>query len=211
MRRRRRGAVATALVVALGAGLVGCGNDASSDPAAVSTATDGSVYDQADVDFLTGMIPHHAQAVQMVTMAQGRQVSPKVRALMDSIRDAQVPEVEQMSDWLEGWGKAVPATSLDHAHGASGMDDMEGMEGMDGDQMAGMMSGDQMSELEQSSDADFERLWLQMMIEHHTGAVDSAETEIDDGKNPEVLELAQSIVTSQTAEIEQMKAMLGEQ
>ena len=137
VRRLRFGGPARPLLVAvvglaLAFGLNACGGD-EADPAAtdtVRTASDGSEFNQADVDFATQMIPHHAQAVQMVVMAQGRTLDPEVATLMEDIRNAQVPEIETMTDWLSTWDEPVPETSLDHANAGHG-DGMDGMDGMD--------------------------------------------------------------------------------
>ncbi len=176
----------------------------------MSTAADGSTFNQADVDFATEMMPHHAQAVQMVVMAQGRELDPEVASLMDEIRTAQVPEIETMTDWLTAWDKPIPATSLDHSNAGEDMGDMSsGMEGMDLSSMPGMMSADRMGALEDASGSQFQEMWLQMMIEHHTGAIQMAQVEIDNGVNAEAIALAEGIVESQTAEITTMEGLLG--
>jgi uncharacterized protein (DUF305 family) len=184
-----------------------CGSADSGDTAtAVQTAPNGDVIDTADVQFATNMIPHHAQAVQMVVMTQGRPLEPAVQKLADSIRDAQVPEVETMSGWLTDWEKEVPATSLDHTNGGH---DMHGMGGMSADDMPGMMTSEEMDQLENASDADFQDLWLTMMIKHHEGAIDMARTEIAEGRFTDAIELAKSMQSSQQDEILAMKTLLG--
>lgn len=205
---RRRTAVVAALIATTA--ISACGNtedDAAGDPSAVSTAADGSTFNTADVDFATEMIPHHAQAVQMVVMAQGRELDPDVAALMDEIRTAQVPEIETMTDWLTAWDKPIPDTSLDHSNAGDDMGDMSsGMEDM-GD-MPGMMSAEQMGALEDSTGSRFQTMWLQMMISHHEGAIEMANLEIENGTNADAIALAQGIVESQTAEIKLMEGML---
>ena len=198
--------------------LVACGSETATQPSsAVSTAADGQEFTSADVRFLTGMIPHHAQAVAMVDLAEGREISSQVRSLMDEIKAAQQPEIDQMQGLLSDWGRPEVDISdpTQLMSDMSGMGDMEGMdhsgmdmEGMEGMGMDGMMSADMFSQLEKASDADFERLWLQMMVAHHEGAVDQAEAELEQGKNPEALGLAREIVRTQTAEIETMRSLL---
>lgn len=189
-------------------GLAGCGDDSGSDPAAAtSTAANGDVYDAADVTFATDMIPHHAQAVQMVEMTRGRDLDPDVQLLADEIRTAQVPEVEQMTDWLTAWDVDVPATSLDHANAEADGHHMQGMEGTE--DMPGMMSADEMDQLDAASDADFQQMWLEMMIEHHQGAVEMARTEQADGRFPAAVKLARTIERSQQDEIARMQDLLG--
>lgn len=162
------------------------------------------------------MIPHHAQALVMVDMTQGRDLDPAVRTLVEGIRAAQAPEIETMSDWLTDWGEEVPETMRDHMHAGHGDDsssdaesDMEGMAGMD-DDMPGMMSAEEMGDLERAKGADFQTMWLEMMIEHHEGAVEMAETEQDEGRYPDAIDLAGHIIDSQTQEIDTMHSLLGD-
>ena len=74
--------------------------------------------------------------------------------------------------------------------------------------MPGMMSGDQMQQLESASGAAFDKMFLELMIVHHQGAIEMAETEIADGSNPEAVALAQKIKSDQTAEIAEIQALL---
>ena len=92
---------ALASVVALS--LTACGSDAA-EPSADRTAPNGEVFNDADVEFATAMIPHHAQALEMVDLTVGRDLSPEVSALAAQIQAAQAPEVEQMTDWLTASG-----------------------------------------------------------------------------------------------------------
>lgn len=203
----RRTAAAAALL--LGLGLTSCGGDSGdAAPSAPQTARNGDVYNAADVRFASEMIPHHAQAVQMVVMTQGRPLSPEVRALADAVRQAQVPEVEAMSDWLVAWGEPVPETSIDHANAGHDMDDMDmGSADAMGD-LPGMMSGADMQALQDAPDAEFEERWLEMMVEHHQGAVEMARTAQSEGEFAEAVELAESIEAAQQAEIRTMQALL---
>ena len=164
-------------------------------------------HNEADVAFATQMIPHHAQALMMTDMAIDRQLDQEFATLVDDIRAAQAPEIELMADWLQEWGEPVPETMRDHAHGGH---DGESGEMPEMPEMEGMMTEEQLSELDQASAAEFEELWLTMMIEHHEGAVSMAETELEEGSFQPALELAGEIASSQTEEIEQMQAMLGE-
>jgi len=187
--------------------LAGCGNDDGAEPAADQTAANGDVFNTADVEFATQMIPHHAQALEMVDLTVGRDLTPETAELVESIRAAQTPEVEQMTDWLTAWDQEVPATSLDHSNAEGEGEDMEGMEGME--DMPGMMSSDEMAALADAPDAEFEQMFLEMMIEHHTGAVEMAETEQEEGQFAEAITLAEGIESGQTAEISEMETILG--
>jgi uncharacterized protein (DUF305 family) len=186
---------------------------AANSPAGSESAT---VHNTADVDFVTGMIPHHEQAVEMSDLVLAQpDPSPgsdeAVRALAQQIADAQAPEVEQMKTWLEDWGM-----SSDTATGDGGMDmdghDMAGHGSgggeMDGAEMNGMMTESQMNELSQATGAELDQLYLELMIAHHEGAIEMAQTELKDGKNPAALQLAQGVIDTQQAEIEQMQALL---
>lgn len=203
---RRGTALLTA--VALSFGLAACGDDSDggSNASDEQTASNGDVFNDADIRFATDMIPHHAQAIEMVTLADTRTLDPEVRQLADSIRAAQAPEVETMVDWLTAWGQEIPETSLDHANAGHDMDDMPSMQSSD---MPGMMSDDDLDELADASDADFQDMWLEMMREHHQGAVDMAKTEQAEGKFPDAVSLAEAIETAQVAEIEQIEQLLG--
>ena len=196
--------------------LVACGDDSGESAADIPESAD---FNAADVEFATQMIPHHAQALEMVEMAEGRDLSPEVADLVERIGAAQAPEIEQMAAWLEEWDQPVPETDgmgmdmdhgdMDHGdmdHGSDdGMDD--GMD-MDGD-MPGMMSDAEMDDLDAAAGDAFERMWLAMMIEHHEGAIEMAQTELEDGEDTDALDLAQSIADSQAAEVEEMQALLG--
>ncbi|GAA4687402.1 DUF305 domain-containing protein [Nocardioides nanhaiensis] len=207
---RARTAAAAALAALTLAATVACGaDDGAGDTTSEVSATE---HNEADVAFASDMIQHHAQALSMVDLTLGRTLDPEVQDLAEQIREAQAPEIELMADWLTGWGEDVPETMRDHVnaghdHGGAA-ESMEGMEGMDAD-MPGMMSAEDMTALEDASDADFQALWLEMMIEHHTGAVEMAETEQEDGRYQDAVELAGTIVESQTAEIETMQGLLG--
>ncbi|MGW1032225.1 DUF305 domain-containing protein [Streptomyces antibioticus] len=198
---RRTVAVAAAGAAALV--LVACGGDRDGDGGkAASTSAARSTYGAADVAFAKGMIPHHRQAVEMAGLAAGRAQSPEVKKLAADIEKAQGPEIETLSGWLTSWGEEVPAPgAMDHfAHG-----DMEGMEGMEG-----MMSGEEMGRLQDSSGSAFDTAFLRMMIEHHKGAVAMAEVEQADGAYAPAKAMAGDIITSQTAEITRMSALLGQ-
>jgi uncharacterized protein (DUF305 family) len=182
--------------------LTGCGDD--EEPTnKTRTAANGDEFNDADVAFATDMIPHHAQALAMVDLTLDRQLDPEVQQFADDIRDAQAPEIEQMTDWLTAWDEPIPETVRDHAnaHGEGGME-------MDSD-MPGMMSEEEMSELENADDAEFQDMFLEMMIEHHEGAIEMAQTEQEEGMFKPAIELAKSIETSQKEEITLMEDLLA--
>ncbi|MCC3316768.1 MULTISPECIES: DUF305 domain-containing protein [Nocardia] len=156
-------------------------------------------FNDADVTFLQEMYPHHAQAVQMADLAPARTQNQQILQLATEIKNAQQPEMTQIRSLLQQFGKPGPSADT------GGMQDMPGMPNM-----PGMMSTQQMQDLQSKSGSDFDRTFLSMMIEHHTGAINMAKTEQAQGVNPDARKLADSVVTSQQAEIDRMKAMLGQ-
>ena len=185
--------------------LAGCGDSGDNNKAGHEThkAANGDKFNDADVDFATDMIQHHAQALQMVDLTMGHDLDPEVSQLTEDIRMAQTPEIELMTDWLTDWDQPIPETVRDHAnaHGGGGM-------GMDSD-MPGMMSAEEMSKLEAAQGAEFQQMWLEMMIEHHEGAIEMAKTEQSDGEFGAAIELANSVESSQQKEIDTFERILG--
>jgi uncharacterized protein (DUF305 family) len=198
-------ATAGVAFMALAATLAACGGDptdAAADPSAMQTAENGDVFNGADVQFASDMIPHHAQAIEMVALTEGRTLDPEVAAIAEEIRGAQEPELETMTTWLSDWGQDVPDPSSDMDMGEMDMGD-------DMSSMPGMMSADEMTGLAEASDAEFRDMWIEMMIEHHTGAIEMARAEQDNGEFPDAIALAEEIESAQEAEIEELKALLA--
>lgn len=165
----------------------GAGTDAAS-----------AAHNDQDVAFATGMIPHHGQAIEMADMALASAQSGEVKTLAQQIKDAQDPEIQTMSSWLQEWGQPVPdPTAAAEGEGHMGHGSMDGI-----------MSQQQMSELHQAQGDAFDRMWLQMMIEHHQGAVTMSQQEIDSGENPAAVALAEQIISGQQAEIQHMQQLL---
>ena len=199
---------ALALTLTLSIGTAACGDDTASTDTVETSPTE---HNDADVAFAGDMIQHHAQALSMVDLTLERPLDLEVQSLAEDIRAAQGPEIETMADWLTTWGEPVPETVRDHASAGHDMGDMGGStddaEGMD--DMPGMMSAQDMDALENASDAAFQQMWLEMMVEHHEGAVEMARTEQQDGRFEPAVDLAGSIVDSQTTEIATMRDLLG--
>jgi uncharacterized protein (DUF305 family) len=194
----------TALVALLllgTAALAGCGTDEGAAEGEAHTAPNGDEYNDADVDFATEMIRHHAQALAMVDLTLGRDLDPAVQQIVERIRTTQVAEIQTMTTWLTDWGRPVPETVRDHAN-AHG-------DGSAGHHGPGMMSEEQMSRLEAARGAAFQELWLELMTEHHQGAIEMAGTEQEQGRFAPAFELATSITESQRAEIDRMADLRG--
>ena len=155
----------------------------------------GADHNAQDVTFSQEMILHHAQAITMAEMALQNAVDPRVKDLAGRVKAAQGPEIDQLRGWLKTWGQTASDPNAPH--------DMAGMN------MPSMMSADDMKNLEGQTGTGFDRLFLEQMIRHHEGAVTMARTEKDKGKYPSAITMADAIVTSQSAEITEMRAILG--
>jgi uncharacterized protein (DUF305 family) len=180
---------ATAIVATLT--LAGCADTAGNTSSDSSSSSESAVFNDQDVMFAQMMLPHHEQAVEMSDMfiAKGDSVDSDVLALAETIKDEQGPEIDQLTTRLDDWGQDTSA-SMDHS-------------------MDGMMSESDMTALDDAEGAEASRLFLEQMTEHHKGAVDMAQQEVDGGENPDAVEMAKNIVESQTAQIDQMDALLS--
>lgn len=207
---RARALGALALSVVLGAGLTACGDDAGDAAGSgISAEISTTAHNDADVTFASDMITHHAQALSMVDLTLDRPLDPEVQALAEEIRDAQGPEIETMADWLTTWGEEVPETMRDHVNSGHDRGDMsDNLDEMDHGDMPGMMTAEDMDALENASDEQFQDMWLRMMVEHHEGAVEMAETEQDDGQYKDAVDLAGQIIEAQKQEIDTMNDLL---
>lgn len=171
------------------------GMDRGSTPAPAGSATgvSPSAENPADLMFVQMMIPHHQQAVQMSDLLLAKSgVDPDVSALARQIKAAQQPEIEQMQGWLTGWG----------------IDDSS-MGGMDhSDHMGGMLTAEQLEALKKADGPAGQKLFLEGMIQHHEGAIAMANNVLSGGRDPQVKKLAETIVTTQRAEITEMEKLL---
>src|SRR3954452_4007424 len=162
----------------------------------------------ADVNFMQGMIHHHAQAVEMVDLLRTRGESKELLAFGERITISQSDEIRYMKQWLEERGKPVSMVH-DHAEHMAGMD--HGASAMP--LMPGMLTAEQMSALAKAKGAEFDRLFLTGMIQHHTGALIMVEDLFDipgAGQDPALFDFATDIDNTQRAEIEIMRGMLKE-
>ncbi len=196
----RRTAVASVLALGM-AGVAACspGGDAPQGPppppATNAPAQPGSAvspeHNQADVQFVKMMVPHHQQALRMTEIVLAKpDLNPQVRQMSEKIQREQKHEIATMQSWLAAWN-AGPAMSLEQVRGMKGLVPPEGI-----------------AELERASGPDASRLLLEQMIMHHEGAVSMSQPEIQGGANPEAKQLAHSIVQSQQQQIQQMLEQL---
>ena len=161
-------------------------------------------YTTADVNFMSGMIHHHAQAIIMAKMAPTNGASPSVRTLCDRIINAQQDEITAMQRWLRDRNQVVPDAT------ASGMKMV--MNGMEHEMlMPGMLSDAQMKELGEARGPQFDRLFLTGMIQHHRGAVSMVADLFNTfgGAQDELtFKFASDVQVDQTTEIARMQKML---
>jgi len=151
-------------------------------------------FNDADVMFAQMMIPHHEQAIEMsdIALDPNTGASAAVIALATQIKGAQDPEISQMKNLLTTWGMPMEMGSMDHS---SGMD--------------GMLSLEDMDSLGQLKGAEFDKAWAKGMIAHHEGAIAMANDVLANGKNSEILALANAVVSGQSTEIEILKPLAG--
>lgn len=174
------------------------GSASSAAPSeASSTAAAEAISEEhgpADVMFAQMMVPHHEQALEMSRVVLDKEGVPEdVRALAQRIEAAQAPEITRMQDMLAAWG-VTDAQHMDHSgHGG----------------MAGMLTEEQLQDLRDADGPEAARLFLEGMVEHHRGAVDMAQTELEDGENPQARALAEDVIAAQEEEIAQMEDMLA--
>jgi uncharacterized protein (DUF305 family) len=176
-----------------GDGMGGMNHGGSSQPSASASAA--TAFNDADVQFAQMMIPHHQQAVQMATLAEARAADPEVKQLAAQVKAAQDPEIQTMTGWLTAWGQSTAAP--DGGHNMPGMGSMPGM-----------MSDEEMAKLEAASGAEFDRMFAQMMIAHHNGAIQMARDEQQKGSNGDAKALAATIEKAQTAEVAKLETIL---
>jgi uncharacterized protein (DUF305 family) len=158
----------------------------------------------ADVEFMTGMIHHHAQAIVMAGMAATHGANPQIRTLSERIHVSQTDEIKAMQQWLREVGEPAPEPN------PKGMTmTMGGMEHTM--LMPGMLTDEQMSQLDAARGAEFDRLFLRFMIQHHEGAltmVDKLFATYGGGVDDFIYKVASDTFADQGSEIDRMQRML---
>ncbi len=184
-------AIAGSLAVA------GCSTQPAGEPSPKPSASASLPADvnEADTMFVSMMIGHHQQAIEMSDIVLAKpELDPGVRDLAKRIKAAQGPEITQLKGWLSDWGMADAGSSSEHG----------------GHAMNGMLSAEQLGRLRSADGATSSTLFLEQMIEHHEGAVEMAKPEVADGANVDVQRLARSVIDDQSGEIAEMREMLAE-
>lgn len=162
-------------------------------------------YSAADVEFMTGMIPHHAQAVLIAGWAASHGARPDVRTLCERMVVGQRDEIEFMRTWLRDRGQVVPdATATHHRMTMNGVaHDML---------MPGMLSAAELAQLDKAHGAEWERLFLTFMMRHHEGAlgmVDDLFESYGALQDEDIYKFASDMYADQLIEIERMQKMLA--
>jgi uncharacterized protein (DUF305 family) len=152
--------------------------------------------DPDDVAFLKDMMIHHTQAIQLSTMAAASAVNPKVKAIAERIRVGQQPEIEAMRQLLTARGETPPA--------------LEHVQHMNHSDMPGMATPAQLATLRKATGKAFDRLFLQLMIKHHEGALTMSGRQTEKGSDIRIGELSQDVTVTQTKEIATMRQLLKE-
>ena len=164
---------------------------------------------EADVTFMQGMIHHHAQALDMTELMDGRTGDPDMRKLGLRIHVSQTDEIKMMQHWLQARGHDAPDPRA-HRH----MADMPGMEGMDhAVMMPGMLTPAEMTRLAAAKGLEFDRLFLEGMIKHHGGALVMVRVLFSSpgaGQQSDIFAFATDVEADQKMEIDRMTAMLKE-
>jgi uncharacterized protein (DUF305 family) len=158
----------------------------------------------ADVEFMSGMIPHHAQAVLMAGWAESHGARADVRILCERIVVGQRDEIKLMQLWLADHGQAVPDAKSTKMHMV--------MNGMEHDMlMPGMLTDEEMAALDKARGAEWDRLFLLGMIKHHQGAIDMVNVlfgSTGGGQEETVFKFASDVFADQSIEIDRMRQML---
>jgi uncharacterized protein (DUF305 family) len=183
----------------------GTGQPDSAHPAMLHAPGIRQAFSQADIDFMTGMIPHHAQAVIMAGWAPTHGVRKDVGILCERIVVGQTDEIKLMQTWLSDRGLPVPDAKSTRMHMM--------MNGMAHDMlMPGMLSDEEMAQLDKSRGPEFDRLFLVGMIKHHQGAVDMVDVlfkSYGGGQDEQIFKFASDVYADQSTEIDRMQKMLA--
>jgi len=168
-----------------------------------STTAKLPLRSQADVEFMQGMIMHHAQAVEMTALISSHTANKDLRSLGARISSSQTDEIKFMRRWLAARGEPLSMAM-------PGMPDMD-ISGHPMGLMPGMLTPEQMEELRKAKDNEFDRLFLTGMIQHHNGALTMVKDLFDTagaGQDAELFDFATDADNTQRAEIRIMQTMM---
>ncbi len=162
-------------------------------------------YTAADIEFMSGMIGHHAQAVKMAGWAESHGASKSLQIFCGRVAMAQTAEIGLMSNWLKDRNQPVPEPDARGMKMKMNGQDMFMM-------MPGMLTDEQMKQLDAARGADFDRLFLTFMIQHHKGAITMVDTLFNTpgaGQDEFVFKFANDVQADQSTEIDRMQQMLA--
>lgn len=204
---------AACVAAAAGLAMSACGDSGhapSAAPANVGAAAAGARHNAADVAFAEAMVIHHRQGVQAAGMAPTRAVAAQVKALASRILADDQSQIATLTDWLHGWSAAVPPTDAANSLGDSAGGDgaAAGSTGGPRPTVEGLMDAEAIIELGDGHGPAWDKLFLQDMSGNQSGAVQLAQSELAQGGNPDARVLAQQIITTDRAEVDQMHQLL---
>lgn len=177
-------------------------------PEDYDAAPDAESWNQADAAFVTGMIEHHLQALEIAALAPDRAGSDAVRSFAERVTAAQGPEVHALASWLQARDLAVPEGA--EGDGGTGPRAPEGAGHEHGDGASGMLTDEQLAEIERASGAEFDRLFLEGMIQHHEGALAMVDVVLVEGQDLFANEIAAETASGQGGEIDRMRDLLAD-
>lgn len=180
---------------------VASGTPAASETSAASPAPSASAEGAAiDLAFIDMMVPHHQSAVEMAKLATERAQHPELRTMADEIIAAQEREIAQLKGWRQDWFGSDATPPMDAMPMLPGME----MPGMDDHGMTGSTM-DMTADIEMLRSAtDFDETFLELMTAHHEMAIEAANLVLTQTERPEIRGLAEDVIESQQAEIDQM-------
>jgi uncharacterized protein (DUF305 family) len=162
-------------------------------------------YSVADIEFMQGMIPHHAQAVLFAGWAKSHGARPDIQVLCERMVVAQRDEIAFMRTWLADRGEKVPAADATHHRMV--------MNGVEHDMlMPGMLTPEELARLDKARGPEWDRLFLEGMIRHHQGAIKMVDTLFESYgalQDEDIYKFASEIYADQNIEIERMEKMLA--
>jgi len=170
------------------------GESAEVVPPEQVTPLPGVRHNGADIQFVRMMVPHHEQALRMAALVPTRAGGTGVIAVADRIRASQQPELDVLRSWLRD-RKLDPGVESGHEHHT----------------MHGMQSPERIATLTASTGTTFDRMFVEMMSEHHQGAIQMAQAVLAAGTDPQIRELARNIAFEQAVEVNRMREVLDPQ
>lgn len=182
----------------------GAPGEATREVAPGSVHAEDRGHTEADVAFMRAMIPHHGQALAMAGLVPDRTDRREVRLAAERIESSQATEIAMMRRWLTSRGEEAPAADTGRHHGDGVHDDHDGPRGM--------ASPEELARLEAARGDGFDRLFLELMIRHHEGALRMTRELLaveGSAREPELFQFISHVDADQRAEIARLRRMLN--